>query len=390
MKSPSLKGTKTTLLLGSALTVMSAALIAPSLPQMAEAFGGDEKATLLSKTILTAPAIVIAIFSPFAGWILDRFGRIKIFFIALVLYALAGSAGLYLESPDSFLLSRGFFGIMVAIVMTVTTTLVGDYFVGEERKQFVGYQSATMAFGAGVLVMLAGFLADINWRFPFAIYTASLIVLVLGVKYLWEPEIGGSGGVGSGQLAGGGKDEKTPFWPVFMVYFGTLVGLILFYLIPTQSTFLLKEMGIESNLVASGGLIISTVFAAAVALSYPRFKRRLRYAQIYALCFALIAIGFLLVYTSTSVIGVILAFAFAGAGSGFFMPNASLSLMEVAPEKQRGRVIGGMVSAAFLGQFLSPIVSQPILKATSLSELFLWGAVASLLLAGVFLLIRLK
>lgn len=175
-----------------------------------------------------------------------------------------------------------------------------------------------------------------------------------------------------------------------MVYFGTLVGLILFYLIPTQSTFLLKEMGIESNLVASGGLIISTVFAAAVALSYPRFKRRLRYAQIYALCFALIAIGFLLVYTSTSVIGVILAFAFAGAGSGFFMPNASLSLMEVAPEKQRGRVIGGMVSAAFLGQFLSPIVSQPILKATSLSELFLWGAVASLLLAGVFLLIRLK
>lgn len=385
MNKTSSTGTKATLLIGSALTVMSAALIAPALPQMAEAFGGDDKATLLSKTILTAPAIVIAFFSPFAGWLLDRFGRLKILFVALVFYAIAGSAGLYLETPDGFLISRGFFGIMVAIVMTAMTTLVGDYFVGEERKRFIGFQSAMMAFGAAVFVIIAGFLADVNWRYPFGVYTASLVVLVLGIKYLWEPE-----SVGSRKLEAGSEQvvEKVPFWPLFWVYSATLLGLILFYLIPTQSTFLLKGMGIESNVIASGGLIVSTISAAAVALNYARVKRILSYAQIYSLSFVLIAGGFLLVYLSTSVTGVILAFIFAGAGSGFFMPNASLWLMQATPERLRGRVIGGIVSAAFMGQFLSPIVTQPVLNATSLSEIFLWGAVASLVLGGVFLLIR--
>jgi MFS family permease len=390
MNKPSPQGTKATLLIGSALTVMSAALIAPSLPQMAEAFGGDEKATLLSKTILTAPAIVIAIFSPFAGWLLDRFGRLKIFFVALFFYAVAGSAGLYLETANSFLLSRGLFGLMVAIVMTATTTLIGDYFVGDERKKFIGFQSATMAFGAAILVIIAGLLADINWRYPFGVYTVSILVLLLGMKYLWEPEITSKNSTGEKDDTVDTNKANLPLKPVFLVYAATLLGLILFYFIPTQSTFLLKEMGIESNLLASGGLIVSTISAAVIALSYPRFKRVLSYAHIYALCFVLIGLGFLLVYLGTSVTGVVLAFVFAGAGSGFFMPNASLWLMQVAPEHQRGRVIGGMVSAAFAGQFISPIVTEPVLKATSLSEIFLWGAVAALVVAGLFVLVRSK
>lgn len=387
MNNPSLTGTKATLLVGGALTVMSAALIAPSLPQMAEAFGGDDKATLLSKTILTAPAIIIAFFSPFAGWLLDRFGRLKIYFVALVCYALAGSAGLYLETPNQFLISRGIFGLMVAISMTATTTLVGDYFVGEERKRFIGYQSAVMAFGASVFVMIAGFLADVNWRYPFGVYMISLVVLGLGLKYLWEPEIAGS----QQEVVGSKKASvKVPFWPLFWVYGATLVGLIIFYLIPTQSTFLLKAMGIQSNVIASGGLIVATIFAAAAALSYPYVKRMLTYAQIYSLCFVMIAAGFLLVYLSTSALGVILAFILAGAGSGFFMPNASLWLMMATPERFRGRAIGGMVSAAFAGQFLSPIVTEPVLQATSLSGIFLWGAVAALVIAGLFILIKSK
>lgn len=390
MNKPSLQGTKATLLIGSALTVMSAALIAPSLPQMAEAFGGDEKATLLSKTILTAPAIVIAIFSPFAGWLLDRFGRLKIFFVALFFYAAAGSAGLYLETANSFLVSRGLFGLMVAIVMTATTTLIGDYFVGDERRKFIGFQSATMAFGAAILVIIAGLLADINWRYPFGVYTVSLLVLLLGMKYLWEPEITGNKLVEKKDDSVDENKANLPLKPVILVYAATLLGLILFYFIPTQSTFLLKEMGIESNLIASGGLIVSTISAAVIALSYPIFKRILSYAQIYALCFALIAAGFLLVNLGTSVTGVMLAFIFAGAGSGFFMPNASLWLMQVAPEHQRGRVIGGMVSSAFLGQFLSPIVTEPILQATSLSGIYLWGAVAAMGIAGIFVLIKSK
>jgi len=385
-KTPSL-GTKATLLIGSTLTVMSAAVIAPSLPQMAVAFGGDEEATLLSKTILTAPAIAIAFFSLIAGWLLDRLGRLKIFFVALVLYALAGSAGLYLMEPSHFLLSRGLFGIMVAIVMTATTTLVGDYFEGEKRNKFIGFQSAMMAFGAAALVGLAGILADINWRYPFGVYLASLLVLALGVKYLWEPQVVHKEAANRGQAS---AQDQLPFWPAFLVYTATFIGLLIFYLIPTQSTFLFKEMGVESNLIASGGLIIATLAAAAIALNYAFFKRLMTYPQIYVLCFIMMGTGFLLVFLGKSIVTVMLAFIITGAGSGFFMPNASLCLMHISPPTLRGRAIGGMVSAAFLGQFLSPLAFEPVLQATSLSESFLWGAIASLGIGVVFLFVKLK
>ena len=390
MKNPSNPGTKFTLLFASTLTVMSAALIAPSLPQMAEAFGGDEEASLLAKTVLTAPAIVIAFFSPVAGWLLDRFGKMRIFLPSLILYAVAGSAGLYLETPDAFLLSRGLFGLMVAIVMTTTTTLVGDYFEGEERSKFIGFQSAAMALGAGALVFLAGSLADLNWRYPFGVYLTAIIVLFFAIKYLWEPEKREEKALSKNDLKHPISAPKVPLLPVATVYIATFIGLLLFYLIPTQSTFLLKSMGVESNALASGGLIIATIFAGATALIYPYFKRRMTYGKIYSLCFVLIGTGFLLVSYATSSWAVILALVITGIGSGFFMPNASLCLMALSPESHRGRVIGGMVSVAFLGQFLSPIAVQPVLEATSLSEVFFWGAMLALAISGVFLLVKLK
>jgi MFS family permease len=84
-------GRKTALLLVACLTVMSAATVAPALPQMAEAFGAAPNAELLSKLVLTAPAIAIALCAPFAGALVDRFGRVGILRASLVLYGFAGT-----------------------------------------------------------------------------------------------------------------------------------------------------------------------------------------------------------------------------------------------------------------------------------------------------------
>lgn len=56
-----LKGVKETLLLTSTLTVMAGATIAPSLPQIAEVFQDLPSAGMLTKMVLTIPALVIAL-----------------------------------------------------------------------------------------------------------------------------------------------------------------------------------------------------------------------------------------------------------------------------------------------------------------------------------------
>ena len=50
----------------------------------------------------------------------------------------------------------------------------------------------------------------------------------------------------------------------------------------------------------------------------------------------------------------------AGVGIGTAFPNLYVWLANSAPLAVRGRALGGMNTALFLGQFLSPLISQPI------------------------------
>jgi len=128
------------------MTVMAGATIAPSLPEMKRAFPDIESADTLVKLVLTIPGLFIAITAPFSGWIIDRFGRIKLLVTMLLLYAIAGTSGLYLDSLTEIIVGRAFLGIGVGGIMTTAIALIGDYFEGEERHKFLGVQSGIMAF----------------------------------------------------------------------------------------------------------------------------------------------------------------------------------------------------------------------------------------------------
>jgi MFS family permease len=122
-----------------------------------------------------------------AGGIIDRLGKIKPMLITMVLYGIAGSAGLYLNDLYQIIASRALLGLGVAVIMTTATTLIGDYFEGEERMRFLGIQGAFMAFGGTIFVSLSGILADFSWRYPFAVYLTSFLVIVLTLFFLYEP-----------------------------------------------------------------------------------------------------------------------------------------------------------------------------------------------------------
>jgi MFS family permease len=61
-----------------------------------------------------------------------------------------------------------------------------------------------------------------------------------------------------------------------------------------------------------------------------------------------------------------LAMTLCGAGFGLLMPNNSVWLAELAPEYARGRLLGGMTTCNFFGQFLSPLVFQPVIAFSGL------------------------
>ncbi len=81
---------------------------------------------------------------------------------------------------------------------------------------------------------------------------------------------------------------------------------------------------------------------------------------------------------------VIMVLLIGGLGIGLFPANTSVWLAEVTPPALRGRAVGGMTCAIFLGQFFSPIFSQPLVEEIGLAGTFGIAGGVSLLIAGVF------
>ena len=369
---------KLTLLLVSSLTIMSVITISPALPQMTIAFAGVKNAAFIVKMVLTIPALMIAIVSPITGRLIDRRGRLKILRFALVLYAVSGVGGYFLNNLYYILISRAVLGISVGMSMTIVITLIADYFEGIQRQKFVGLQIAFMSIGGILFLVLGGILADIGWRYPFLIYLSSLLVLPLTIIFLREPAVVQKRNEAIQHL------KAPPI--IWLLFFNTMVMWIIFFIIPVQIPFYLKAIGVEKNSLIGAAIAMSTLFSAMSSFSYSKIKARLSFLSIFSIGYLLMAAGFICIAFSTTYLLVVVAMMLCGLGMGMMIPNTNMWVMKIAPPEIRGKEIGKLTTFWFLGQFLSPVIIAPVLKNLSLASTFMMAAGFLFLLSLGFLL----
>ena len=88
-------------------------------------------------------------------------------------------------------------GIGAGLIIPLSTGLISRYFTGEYRVRQFGYSSAITNMTLVVATAVTGYLAEVHWRLPFAVYLLPLISLVLSA-YLKEGY-----GFGNNQAGGG-------------------------------------------------------------------------------------------------------------------------------------------------------------------------------------------
>ncbi len=396
---------KLTLLLASTLTVMSGATVAAALPLIRQTFADTPDVDVLARLVLTVPALFIAVASPVAGYLVDRLGRLRLLYVGLALYAVGGVGGGLVSSLPLLLASRALLGVAVALVMTVTATLIADYFDGEERGDLLGKQAAAMSLGGIVFIVGGGLLADVSWRAPFGIYLLSLLMLPLVARYLEEPPRDTASGPGPASAKTTTAAAKTtgaetatgtaapafaktppapaaPFWGLSVVMFATMfLAMVVFYLTPVQLPFLLEGFGASSTM--TGVAVAATTLSGAVAsFSFARVKAAIGPWWVLALAFGLLGLGYVLLSFMDSYWAVVATVLVSGFGLGFIMPNVNQLVMQAAPLAQRGRVLGLLSSCLFLGQFVSPIAVAPVVAAYDLPTAFLWAGALALAMAA--------
>ncbi|GAB4539077.1 MAG: MFS transporter [Pleurocapsa sp.] len=352
---------------------------------MQEYFAANPNSALLVRLVLTIPALFIAIGGLFAGQLVDKIGRKPMLVSSTLFYGLAGASGLVLNTLGTILIGRALLGLAVAGIMTGVTTLIADYYQGQTRANFMGLQAAFMGLGGVVFLSVGGAIADLNWRFPFLIYLSAWAILLAIALTLYEPQR-------EANLQTTESSQKVqsnlPLAVLAMIYGIALFFMLAFYLIPVQLPFYLKNLS-NSSASASGLAIAASTLASSIAsLRYGLVKKHLGYVSIVVIAFAIAAVGYFIIGIANSYNFVLVGLIVAGLGFGLLMPNLNVWLSSIIPDALRGRALGGLTSFFFLGQFLSPIVAQPITQAIGLGSTYSFTAIALLVVALTFLTLR--
>lgn len=353
------KQIKISLLLIATMGVMSGITVVSSLPLISQTFHTVPHIEFLSKLMLTIPSIIIALFSPIVGIIVDKFGRLKPLYIGIVLFVLGGSSGFYLENFYAILVGRAVLGIAVAFIMTSSTALIGDYFDEKERHHFMSTQGMAVAMGGILFITSGGFLAQLHWSYPFAMYLLPILFIPLLRTSLYEPN-----------TEPHHHDEVDIEAKLLPVYLTAFFAMVLFYMLPTQLPYLIVNT-LEGK-PSTVGFVIATAmfFNAMTSRQYAKLKARFSYQQIYIITFLFFGTGLFLISAADSIPHLFYSTAFIGTGFGLILVNTNAWFHSQVPPRKRGKASGMLASSFFLGQFSSPLLVEPIVKLYGIQGLF--------------------
>lgn len=346
---PRPRGSGPLLLLGSCLPILGGVLIAPVLPRIAEHFSGTANVGLIVPIVLTLPALMIALFSPFAGWLSDRVGRKRLLVLAMLLYGICGPLPLVLDNLDAILLSRAGLGLAEAAIMTCCTALIGDYFDGRDRVQLLSWQTIVTSLSATAFFMLGGIIGEHGWRLPFAVYIVGLLLAPLMHLALRESLRGASAVV---EVALG---TRFPLRSLSVICGMTVLASLGFFIVPVQTGFLLEHIGIDSpqRIGMAIGLGHSAVFVGALC-----FRRLSRFGPglLLALAFVVSGIGILLLANAVDYRTAVIAVMVNGLGGGLALPTVLSWALSTLSFEHRGKGTGLFNAGFFGGQFASPLL----------------------------------
>lgn len=329
--------------------------VSPVLPELAGYLGGDPgEAALMAQLVMMVPSIGLMFGGPLTGWLVDRLGARFLLIVCAGIYALTGSAGLYLDSAWSLLLSRFFLGISAAGLGTSTLVLIGGSFDAQARNRIVGYQSACGALMGLLSMLLAGYLGQLaGWRLPFSFYLLGVPLLLLSLVVIPKPA--------PGPVAMGDKArEKGSIRSLIPLYLGFIPLFAAVFTSSTQTSFLLADSGVSKPTILALVLAMSALANTLGASGYGFLRSWLGNRHVFFLGLIALSIGHVVLGLSSGAWVAGLGCAMTGLGAGVLTPHLVNLVLDRASENQRGRAVGVMYSALFFGSFLNPLLMAPL------------------------------
>lgn len=343
----------------SALTSLPGLAVSPILGELSTIF---PHATELDIQMLTSlPSLLIIPFVLLAGKLAEKRDFIRLLRVGLWLFAASGVLYLFSSRMWQLMAVSALLGIGAGLIIPLSTGLISRYFTGEYRVRQFGYSSAITNMTLVVATAVTGYLAEVHWRLPFAVYLLPLISLVFSA-YLKKD----AASVTIKQAAAIIPPiQSTPVISgKYGIHIRHLVQLMLFYGLVTYVvlavTFNLPFL-MEAHHFSSGnsGLMISLFFLAIMAPGFmldSLVKLLGNKTKLYSLL--AIAIGLLLIWISPTEWLIVPGCILVGLGYGIIQPLIYDKTVDTAIPQKTTLALAFVMVMNYLAILLSPFITD--------------------------------
>lgn len=343
----------------SALTSLPGLAVSPILGELSTIF---PHATELDIQMLTSlPSLLIIPFVLLAGKLAEKRDFIRLLRVGLWLFAASGVLYLFSSRMWQLMAVSALLGIGAGLIIPLSTGLISRYFTGEYRVRQFGYSSAITNMTLVVATAVTGYLAEVHWRLPFAVYLLPLISLVLSA-YLKKD----AASVTIKQAAAIIPPiQSTPVISgKYGIHIRHLVQLMLFYGLVTYVvlavTFNLPFL-MEAHHFSSGnsGLMISLFFLAIMAPGFmldSLVKLLGNKTKLYSLL--AIATGLLLIWISPTEWLIVPGCILVGLGYGIIQPLIYDKTVDTATPQKTTLALAFVMVMNYLAILLSPFITD--------------------------------
>jgi ACDE family multidrug resistance protein len=372
------------LLLAGSLTSMAGGVVAPILPEMVQQLHFDPG---LGANLVSLHCLTIALFSLPLGILADRVGRLQVLVPSLILYALVGMAGAFMQTIEPLLVTRGLLGAASGGIAAASLGLLASWYEGEARSQAMGYATSTLTLTGIAFPLLGGWVGSYQWQYAFYLYGLGLPLALLAALHLREKPVTKSRekAVADRATKRNAKDSASKRRTV-LVHPYTLrlllcisLASVAMYAVVIYAPLYLKQT-IGAGSVVNGIVLASRAIGAATISAFGAkwLEKTLGAARSIALGCGLMAVTLTTIPLLHQLSWILLTAVFFGVGFGIVLPTLYGTLANLAPAEQKSSVLAMGTGVGFLGQFLSPILLAPVLGYGGLEGVFYAAALISL------------
>ena len=251
--------------------------------------------------------------------------------------------------------------VIFGLIVPLSTGLISRFFIGKYRTKQFGLSSAITNVTLVLATILTGYLAEVNWHLPFAVYLLPLISIVLSV-YLKRSMENESAIVSKSEVKAPVTADPVTVPGKYGVDIKHLVQIMCFYGLATYLViivsfnlpFLMKEYKFTSG---NSGLMISLFFLAIMAPGFilnqivDLFKQKTKFVSLLA-----IALGMALILISRTEWLIGLGCIFIGFGYGVIQPIAYDKTTRTAIPEKVTLALAFVMAMNYLAILLCPFI----------------------------------